>query len=59
MFQAKAKLRDYIEPQGANYNIVIRNGNELKETEWGWNNSVTARYLCPIDRLAEFDRNPE
>lgn len=59
MFQAKAKLRDYLTPLGADYDIPIRNGNEAKETEWGWHNTVTARYLCPMKRLAEFDGDPE
>ncbi|KAM6489182.1 hypothetical protein JOM56_015352 [Amanita muscaria] len=30
-----------------------------KKTMWGWHNTVTARYLCPMRLISKFDENPD
>ncbi|KAM6490845.1 hypothetical protein JOM56_013714 [Amanita muscaria] len=30
-----------------------------KKMEWGWNNTITARFLCPMRLISKFDVDPE
>lgn len=51
-FNAMAYLKpfgEYKPPQVGSRDKTLR----------GWNNRVTARMLCPISMLAEFDANPD
>ena len=31
----------------------------LDKTGWGWNDTVTARFLCPMRLIQKFDKDPE
>ena len=61
-FIVKAEVPDLIVPNGENkshYDIPKLRTKVTKETKWGWYNNVLARLLCPIQLVAEFDKNPK
>ena len=54
----KNKLSIYICPDDASRSSFIIPDMSNKAM-WGWNNTITARFLCPMRLIAKFDENPE
>ena len=54
----KNKLSIYTCPDDASRSSFII-PDMLNKALWGWNNSIMARFLCPMQLIAKFDENPE
>ena len=60
-FQIKDQLPEYIIPARVNRNnyVIPKALEEVKESEWGWHNTILARFLCPMVLVGKFDKDPE
>ena len=54
----KDKVADYIPPDETTRVQYILPDCKSRE-KWGWNHSITARLMCPMRLVNEFDKNPE
>ena len=52
----KNKLSTYISPDEESRSRFIIPDNKAM---WGWNNTITARFLCPMRLVSKFDEDPE
>lgn len=57
MSTLKRNIATYISPDEASRPAFVIPDFRLKTT-WGWGHDVTARLLCPMRLVAEFDKDP-
>ena len=54
----KDKVVDYIPPDKVTKVQYILPDSKSRE-KWGWNHNVTARLMCPMQLVKDYDMNPE
>ena len=54
----KTMLPTYLPPDDSKRALFIIPDVSNKHA-WGWNNPITARFLCPMRLIPKFDKDPE